>query len=704
MNIWLHISVLTLSASLLLGCGGGSGASGSPGGSTPNPASGVPAIIEVAVGDHQTGFPGETLPIPIDMKLVDALNVGVPNQVLTFSVSGSGGEVLPKSVTTNNIGHARVLVRLPDTPFNTVTITAQCCELLGTATATTGPRLVSTFGNVSTAHGWVRPDGSYIGLSRSWDLDPQMGFDFFNPDGSVAGRLGPLQGTMGAPGFYDNLQSVLVAPNGKTYLRSFANTYSAYGLNYEYIAVLDDTLSLVQFIDLAAELDPNLVSKGPMAVDNSGNIYLAEVPCSLSQPDCSNFVFKVSPSSALLGRITVGSPIVALAINSSQNLVAFVNDPVTGVEFREYSSSGDIVKVVPAPRLSETTTLTRDALGNYMVLGNSEIEVLDEDYNLLRSVPFSGPVAPSSQVLSGIDAVGNFYINMNGQAALAKYDPSGKLIGITAWNAVYDCQGCPVPAYLNQLWKPTGLGFAPLTGDLYIADQGGSMGAAMVRYTNRQFSARIDYLQNTSLQDASPSDVAVDALQELYVTDRSRKEIHVFDLSGNELRILEGPQIGSPGSIAIDSTDTKYVLDFSNNSIHVLDQSDQVVRTISIAVPSGYGPSSNWGSVRMTPGGTLAICLSLGLNQGFCKELAVDGSELFSTDYGPAGLEPHAMVVDSKGNMFVAGFKQMQVLDRTGKLLWQFQSSGIGASCGAAMQDDLAYICFMNRIFVFSAQ
>jgi hypothetical protein len=68
-------------------------------------------LVYVA-GDGQTAVPGETLPDPIVVAVVDGDGNGVANETVTFAVRGGGGQVANVTVTTDASGQARTGWRL----------------------------------------------------------------------------------------------------------------------------------------------------------------------------------------------------------------------------------------------------------------------------------------------------------------------------------------------------------------------------------------------------------------------------------------------------------------------------------------------------------------------------------------------------------------------------------------------------------------
>lgn len=197
-------------------------------------------------------------------------------------------------------------------------------------------------------------------------------------------------------------------------------------------------------------------------------------------------------------------------------------------------------------------------------------------------------------------------------------------------------------------------------------------------------------------------DLAIGNARRIYVADYLFNQIHVLDLSGNEIQTLQGPQIGAPASIAIDSNDNKYILDASTNSIHVLDSSDQLTNTLNLNVTNIW-----MGGLRIAADGTLIVTLAFtNTTQRIVLRLATDGTVLFTKTYAMSDFSPNWATADSGGNMFIAGYYGLRVLDANGAQVGSFDVKGnaVGASCGLARQGDTVFACFLNRIYSLAAQ
>ncbi|MGH9546830.1 MAG: hypothetical protein ACRD23_16610 [Terriglobales bacterium] len=361
-----------------------------------------------------------------------------------------------------------MLLHLPATVFTKINITASASTVRANLTATTGPRLLSTFGNVSAAHGTARPDGTYIGIPQSNDFLPGLGYDLFASDGATVSRLGPLQGKLGVPGLYGNLWSVVSTPNQNLYFRSVLPLSG----NSAYIAQVDGNLNLVRFSDLGRSKDvDDLTLNGPMTVDGTGNIYIAQAN--------SKAVLVFDSSGKKTNQISIlpQTALAGIAVNRSGNLVAFMSDLTKGFVFREYSMAGDLVNSPSTQSFAALSSFAQDPAGNYLVLDSGSLYKFDQSYNLVSTATFTNPPGFGSGqgVLAGTDASGNFYVSSNSSSGLLKYAQNGSLLAVTAWPFQALCPGCPTPSYINQLASPTAMVVDPVTSDLYVSDNSRSI-------------------------------------------------------------------------------------------------------------------------------------------------------------------------------------------------------------------------------------
>ncbi len=183
---------------------------------------------------------------------------------------------------------------------------------------------------------------------------------------------------------------------------------------------------------------------------------------------------------------------------------------------------------------------------------------------------------------------------------------------------------------------------------------------------------------------SSPQCVAVDAADNIYVTDSYEGKIFVFDANGKFRRVIgsikgEGYFKRATG-IAVDSEAQRiYVTDTLRNQIWVLDMQGSVLQKIG-----AHGTSEgqfNFPTELRLDGQALLVVDAMNF-----RVQALDRSGKFQYAIGEisGGLgsmfRPKGIALDSEGHIYVVeGLSGMvQVFDRQGRLLYYFGQKGTG--------------------------
>ncbi len=184
----------------------------------------------------------------------------------------------------------------------------------------------------------------------------------------------------------------------------------------------------------------------------------------------------------------------------------------------------------------------------------------------------------------------------------------------------------------------------------------------------------------------SPQCVAVDAADNIYVTDSYSGKIFVFDPNGDFRRVIGSLRGGEgyfkrPTGIAVDSQEQRiYVTDTLRHRIYVLDMEGHILQEIG---HRGTGPGEfNYPTELRLQDKDLIVVDAMNfrvqvLNRSSGKfEYAIGGSV-----NGQAQLfRPKGIGVDSEGHLYVVeGLSDMvQVFNRQGQLLYYFGRPGDG--------------------------
>ena len=202
----------------------------------------------------------------------------------------------------------------------------------------------------------------------------------------------------------------------------------------------------------------------------------------------------------------------------------------------------------------------------------------------------------------------------------------------------------------------------------------------------------------------SPQCVAVDAADNIYVTDSYSGKIFVFEPSGKFQRVIasikgEGFFKRATG-IAVDSAAQRiYVTDTLRNQVWVLDMQGAILQRIGYA-GAGEGQFNFPTELRLA-GPDLMVVDAMNF-----RVQVLDRSGKFQyavgTEGGAAGsmFRPKGIARDSEGHLYVVeGLSGMvQVFDRTGQLLYYFGQKGSGF--GEFQLPTGLFIDSSDRVFV----
>lgn len=255
------------------------------------------------------------------------------------------------------------------------------------------------------------------------------------------------------------------------------------------------------------------------------------------------------------------------------------------------------------------------------------------------------------------------------------------------------------PAETPHLLRPYGL-TQDSEGRLIVADPGQRV-VHIFDFERRKYK----YLSGgRRLPFRSPIGVAVDAKDNIYVTDSVQARIYVFNKKGKFLRALGDPRRGTgfrrPTGLAIDAARRLiYLTDTLRHQVLVLDLGGALLKTIG---RRGTGPGEfNYPTALTLAGGELYVVDALNFR---IQVLTPEGK--FLRSFGRLGdrtgtlNRPKGIAADSGGHLYVvdALFETVQVFDREGQLLYYFGSTGTGP--GEFVLPTGIYIDPRNRIFV----
>lgn len=203
----------------------------------------------------------------------------------------------------------------------------------------------------------------------------------------------------------------------------------------------------------------------------------------------------------------------------------------------------------------------------------------------------------------------------------------------------------------------------------------------------------------------APQCVAVDAHDNIYVTDSDSGEIFVFEPSGKFLRTIGAMKGGEgyfkrPTGIAIDGAAERiYVTDTLRNQVFILDMQGTVLQTIG---KNGDAEGEfNFPTELRLSGANLLVVDAMNFRvQVFDRFGNFQYSIGKLGDNAGAMFRPKAVSVDSEGDIYIADalWGVVQVFNRQGQLLYYFGSRGTHA--GEFQLPAGLFIDHDDRVFV----
>lgn len=249
------------------------------------------------------------------------------------------------------------------------------------------------------------------------------------------------------------------------------------------------------------------------------------------------------------------------------------------------------------------------------------------------------------------------------------------------WNKVVDViAGAPDYHFLVRPYSIT----TDSHGRIIVSDPGAE-GVHIFDFNEHKykFIQRADKYKNPM---KTPQCVAVDAQDNIYVTDSDLGIIFVFGPNGKFLRVIGSLKGGEgyfkrPTGIAIDSAAQRiYVTDTLRNQVFVLDMQGTVLQTIG--KEGETAGDFNFPTELRLVGMDLLVVDAMNF-----RVQAFDRSGKFEFTFGKLGdnpgamFRPKAVAVDSEGDMYVVDslWGIVQVFNRQGQLLYYFGAQGTHA-------------------------
>lgn len=248
------------------------------------------------------------------------------------------------------------------------------------------------------------------------------------------------------------------------------------------------------------------------------------------------------------------------------------------------------------------------------------------------------------------------------------------------WNKLVDIIA-GAPDY-HSLVRPYSI-VADSHGRVIVTDPG-AQGVHIFDFAQQKYKFLQHNARNNPMR--TPQCVAVDAQDNIYVTDSDIGVIFVFESSGKFLRAIGSLKGGEgyfkrPTGIAVDSIAQQiYVTDTLRDQVFVLDMQGTVLKTIG---SRGDGPGEfNLPTELRLDGPNLVVVDAMNF-----RVQVFDRSGVFQYSIGKIGdstgamFRPKAVSVDSEGHLYVvdALWGVVQVFNQQGQLLYYFGAKGTHA-------------------------
>jgi sugar lactone lactonase YvrE len=452
-----------------------------------------------------------------------------------------------------------------------------------------------------------------------------------------------------------------------------------------------------------------------IALDAAGNLYIADT--------WNGRVRKVNAAGVIstIGDTPLANP-QSVAVDATGNL--YIADTWNG-RVRKVTADGVMTIVAgngtigfsgdggPAAsaQIGIPSAVAVDAAGNLYISDtanhrirkvtvNGVISTVVGDGRTIRGGGDGGP-ATSAQINGALglalDAAGNLYIADAYDSSIRKVTPDGVISTIDGGLVRFDVGDQVI--FFAQFRFPSGVA-VDATGNVYIADTNNSRvsrvtaGGVISTVAGVGIGFVGDGGPATSARLLSPTDVAVDAAGNLYITDSTNSRIRkvtadgvISTVAGRGINVPTHLGDGGlatsallfyPRSIAVDAAGNLYIAEGNHNIRKVT--ADGVISTIAGSTRFGFGgdggpaTSALLGSptgVAVDAAGNLYIADSYNQRirkitvDGMISTIAGTGTYGFSGDGGPAIsaelASPSGVAVDTAGNLYIADLGNFRV-------------------------------------------
>lgn len=254
----------------------------------------------------------------------------------------------------------------------------------------------------------------------------------------------------------------------------------------------------------------------------------------------------------------------------------------------------------------------------------------------------------------------------------------------------------------NRITEPMGIAVSEDGARVYVADH--AQAAVFVFDFTKKTFLKIGGAEKPL---GAPFGVALDAQENVYVSEQASKGVGVFDRSGKALRFITDPSLERPTGIAIDSARGKlYVTDAGHtksteHSVKIFDLQGKFLGKLGEGKGDLPGHFLSPTYVQVDKNGNVYVTDTLNSR---VQMFDTDGK--FVRQFGQRGTahgmfdKPKGVALDSFGNVYVAdsGWSNVQIFNEKAQVLLYF--SGRGTAPGLLQNPTALAIDKQNRIYV----
>ncbi|MFZ4797625.1 MAG: T9SS type A sorting domain-containing protein [Bacteroidia bacterium] len=455
--------------------------------------------------------------------------------------------------------------------------------------------------------------------------------------------------------------------------------------------------------DGSAATSANLSRPSGVAVDGSGNIYIAD--------RLNNKIRKVNASTGIISTV---------AGNGAQG-------------------SGGDGNVATSANLYFPTDVAVDSAGNIYIAdaNNNKIRKVNASTGIINTLAGNGTqsyggdgfTATSASLYNptgvAIDGAGNIYIADETNHRIRKVTASTGIISTVAGNGTAAYGGDDSAATSANLYFPSGV-TVDSSGNIYIADANNnrirkvttSTGIISTVVGNGRGAYGGDGSIATLANLYNPTGVSVDGLGNIYIADYGNHTIRKVTISTGIISTVAGNGIGAyggdgsaatsanlynPTGVSVDGSGNIYIADNGNNRIRKITASTGIISTIAGNGAQGSGGDGSAATLAnlnkpfgLTVDGIGNIYIAdqnnhrirkVTASTGIISTVAGNGTGAYGGDGGAATSAnlyfPSGVAVDGSGNIYIAdGINRIRKVTASTGIINRVAGNGTGAFGG----------------------